>query len=117
MFLMPSLYEPCGLGQLISYKYGTVPIVRRTGGLADTVQDGRYRFCFRGIFSSKALHDAIKRAIEAFNDAKRWKSIVLRDMGLDFSWDSSAKKYVELYGKAVGQGPQSGDLKVKGRLK
>ncbi len=100
MFLMPSRYEPCGLGQLISYKYGTVPIVRKTGGLADTVQDEVTGFVFEE-YSSTALHDAIKRAIAAYNDKNRWRGIMVRDMALDYSWDSSAKKYVELYRKAL----------------
>jgi len=100
MFLMPSRYEPCGLGQLISYKYGTVPIVRMTGGLADTVTDGKTGFVFEE-YSASALHDAIKRAIEAYKDKKKWKDLMARDMGLDYSWNASAKKYVELYEKAL----------------
>ena len=100
MFLMPSLYEPCGLGQLISYKYGTVPIVRKTGGLADTVTDGNTGFVFEE-YSAAALLDAIKRAVEAFKDRKKWQALAVHDMGLDYSWDASAKKYVELYEKAV----------------
>ncbi len=100
MFLMPSLYEPCGLGQLISYKYGTVPVVRKTGGLADTVIDGMTGFVFEE-YSAGALHDAIKRAIEAYNDKKKWRALMLHDMGLDYSWNASAKQYVELYEKAL----------------
>ena len=100
MFLMPSRYEPCGLGQLISYKYGTVPIVRKTGGLADTVIDGKTGFVFEE-YTSAALHDSIKRAIEAYNNKKEWKKLVINDMGLDYSWNSSARKYVELYEKAL----------------
>ena len=100
MFLMPSRYEPCGLGQLISYKYGTVPIVRKTGGLADTVIDGKSGFVFED-YTSSALHDAIKRAIEAYKDKNKWKKLMLYDMGLDYSWNASAKEYVELYEKAL----------------
>ncbi|MFH1709988.1 MAG: glycogen synthase GlgA [bacterium] len=100
MFLMPSLYEPCGLGQLISYKYGTVPVVRKTGGLADTVVDGKTGFVFEE-YTASALDDAIKRAIEAYNNKKKWKALVLRDMKLDYSWDASAKQYVDLYEKAL----------------
>ena len=102
MFLMPSRYEPCGLGQLISYKYGTVPIVRKTGGLADTVIDGRTGFVFEE-YTSSALHDAIKRAIEAYKDKKLWKELMIKDMNLDYSWDSSAKKYTDLYKKALSK--------------
>jgi starch synthase len=100
MFLMPSRYEPCGLGQLISYKYGTVPIVRKTGGLADTVIDGKTGFVFED-YSASALHDAIKRAVAAYNNKKEWKRLVVNDMGLDYSWNASARKYVELYEKAL----------------
>jgi starch synthase len=100
MFLMPSRYEPCGLGQLISYKYGTVPVVRKTGGLADTVIDGVTGFVFEE-YSAAALHDAIKRAIETYQDKKKWRALMLHDMGLDYSWNSSAKQYVELYEKAL----------------
>jgi len=99
MFLMPSRYEPCGLGQLISYKYGTVPVVRKTGGLADTVIEGKTGFVFEE-YSASALHDTIKKAIEAYKDKKKWKGLMVRDMGLDYSWNASAKKYVELYEKA-----------------
>jgi len=99
MFLMPSRYEPCGLGQLISYKYGTVPIVRKTGGLADTVTDGKTGFVFEE-YSASALNDAIKRAIDAYKDKRKWKDLMVRDMGLDYSWTASAKKYIELYEKA-----------------
>lgn len=100
MFLMPSRYEPCGLGQLISYKYGTIPIVRKTGGLADTVSDGITGFVFED-YSSSALHDAIKRAVDAYKDRKKWQALMQKVMGLDYSWNASAKKYVELYKKAL----------------
>jgi starch synthase len=100
MFLMPSRYEPCGLGQLISYKYGTVPVVRKTGGLADTVIDEETGFVFEE-YTPEALDNAITRALNAYNNAKRWKAMVVKDMGLDYSWDVSAKKYLSLYQKAV----------------
>jgi len=100
MFLMPSRYEPCGLGQLISYKYGTIPVVRKTGGLADTVFDEMTGFVFEE-YSAKALHDAIKRAITAYNNKKRWASLIRSVMILDYSWNASAKKYVDLYRKAL----------------
>ena len=100
MFLMPSRYEPCGLGQLISYKYGTVPVVRSTGGLADTVEDEVTGFVFEE-YSSAALHDAIRRAVAAYKNKDRWNKMMLKDMALDYSWGTSAKKYVELYRKAA----------------
>ena len=99
MFLMPSCYEPCGLGQLISYKYGTIPVVRETGGLADTVKDGETGFVFKE-YSAGALHDAISRAIEAYKDRKKWTALMQKVMKLDYSWDYSAKKYIDLYKKA-----------------
>ncbi|MBN3033909.1 MAG: glycogen synthase [Candidatus Saganbacteria bacterium] len=108
LFLMPSRYEPCGLGQLISFKYGTVPIVRQTGGLADTVHDFDPKtgtgegFVFEE-YSSKALFQAVKRAIETFHKKAVWKPLQEKIMGLDYSWDASAKKYVSLYMKALAQ--------------
>ncbi len=102
IFLMPSYYEPCGLGQLISLNFGTIPLVRRTGGLADTVEDFN-PFTKKGngfVFSnyqSGALLEAIKRSLCVYNDAKTWKKLVTRAMKSDFSWEKSAKKYVNLY--------------------
>ena len=106
MFLMPSRYEPCGLGQLISFKYGTVPIVRKTGGLADTVNDFDLKmskgdgFVFES-YTSKALIDAIKRAIEAYKNKKEWMMMVGKIMCYDYSWEVSARKYIDLYQKTI----------------
>jgi starch synthase len=102
IFLMPSKNEPCGLNQMYSLKYGTVPIVRETGGLADTVI--RYNekteegtgFSFKK-YDSKEFLKEIKRALKIFNDKKAWLKIIKAGMKTDFSWNSSAKKYVELY--------------------
>ncbi|OGB89158.1 hypothetical protein A2625_02425 [candidate division WOR-1 bacterium RIFCSPHIGHO2_01_FULL_53_15] len=108
MFMMPSRYEPCGLGQLISFKYGTIPVVRKTGGLADTVHDFNSRtgegegFVFEE-YSSRALLAAVKRAIETFHKKTLWKPLQEKIMQLDYSWDASAKKYVSLYMKALGK--------------
>lgn len=106
MFLMPSKYEPCGLNQIYSLKYGTIPIVRKTGGLADTVKDWDYYlklglqtgngFVFDN-YSFQAMLDAIKRALEKFNDKKTWKKIQLNGMRENFSWAISARKYFDLY--------------------
>ncbi|MFA6418149.1 MAG: glycogen synthase GlgA [Candidatus Margulisiibacteriota bacterium] len=106
MFLMPSLYEPCGLGQLISFKYGTIPIVRRTGGLADTVGDfdpviGKGEGFVFAQYSAAALIDAVKRALGAYQKKELWETLQKRVMNLDYSWDASAKKYVSLYMKAL----------------
>ncbi|MCX6149913.1 MAG: glycogen synthase GlgA [Ignavibacteriales bacterium] len=102
MFLMPSKYEPCGLNQMYSLSYGTVPIVRETGGLADTVS--RYSdkdetgngFVFKKYDSQEFLKE-IKRAIKLFQDKKTWIKIIKNGMKSDFSWISSGKKYVDLY--------------------
>ncbi len=104
-FLMPSRYEPCGLGQLIALRYGTVPIVRRTGGLADTVVefDPARRtgtgFIFDA-FSVEALLDAARRACAAYQQPALWKALVRNAMAEDFSWEASAREYVALYVKA-----------------
>ena len=106
MFLMPSRYEPCGLGQLISMRYGTVPVVRRTGGLADTVQEydpvtgEGTGFSFDDA-SSSALILAIRRALEIYSDRDSWRKLVLNGMGKDFSWVHSAREYVKLYRSAM----------------
>ena len=107
-FLMPSKYEPCGLGQLISMKYGTIPVARKTGGLADTIQDYNHRlstgtgFLFSD-FTPEALQDSVKRAINVFNDRKRMKKLIHDAMASDFSWRKSAVRYLELYKKAMGE--------------
>lgn len=105
-FLMPSRYEPCGLNQMYSFMYGTIPIVRATGGLADTVIDvdtdpkSGTGFTFEE-YTGTALLDAIKRALEHFADKKAFTKLVKRGMSQDFSWSKSAKKYVDLYELAV----------------
>jgi len=102
MFLMPSMFEPCGLGQIISLKYGTIPIVRKTGGLADTIMDYNINkdsgngFVFEE-FDSNELLDAIYRAIKVFKSKKNWNQLVSRAMQKDFSWSISAQKYLDLY--------------------
>ena len=102
LFVMPSRYEPCGLNQMYSLRYGTPPIVRKTGGLADTVEPfdavtGRGNgFVFEG-FSPGALGDSMREAIEVFEDGDAWSRIVLNGMGADWSWDRQGEQYVELY--------------------
>jgi starch synthase len=106
MFLMPSKYEPCGLNQMYSLNYGTVPLVRKTGGLADTVKD-YHEFNKKGNgftfedFNSYALYSTIERAVTMFKDKKVWKEIMMRGMKEDFSWKHSAKEYMNLYKKAT----------------
>jgi len=98
IFLMPSKYEPCGLGQLISLRYGTIPLVFKTGGLADTVNENN-GFIFDE-YSKDALIKTVKNSIKAFEDKKKWAGLVARAMKCNFSWEASAKKYLELYAKA-----------------
>ncbi len=106
VFLMPSRYEPCGLGQLIALRYGTAPIVRRTGGLADTVTEldparrAGTGFIFDA-FSVEALLDAVRRAASAYRQPALWKALVKNAMAEDFSWEASAREYATLYGKAL----------------
>ncbi len=95
MFLMPSRYEPCGLNQIYSLRYGTVPIVRATGGLDDTV-DKETGFKFRD-YSAPALAGAIQKALDAFADQESWTARMRRGMAKDFSWDASAAAYQKLY--------------------
>jgi starch synthase len=98
IFLMPSKYEPCGLGQLIAFRYGAVPLVFKTGGLADTVNSSN-GFVF-DVYSKTRLIKTIKKAKDVFSDRKKWDALVLEGMKGNFSWAESAKKYLELYGKA-----------------
>ncbi len=106
LFLMPSRYEPCGLNQIYSMKYGTVPVVRSTGGLADTVVDAD-RDPLRGTgftferYEAAELKDAILRALAAYADRERWGAILLRGMEQDFSWEASARQYAALYERAL----------------
>jgi starch synthase len=106
MFLMASRYEPCGLNQLYSFRYGTVPIVRATGGLDDTVTDFNRKtgegsgFKFRE-YSADAMLAKIREALECYADKRLWAALVKKAMELDFSWGRSAKDYLALYEKAL----------------
>lgn len=109
IFLMPSRYEPCGLGQMISLRYGTIPVVRQTGGLADTIVDyGRDRsrcngFVFKD-FESTAFMEAVKEALHVYrNQPEEWSSIMKRGMAQDYSWKRSSVKYLDLYMKAMAE--------------
>jgi starch synthase len=106
MFLMPSRFEPCGLSQMVAMHYGSVPVVRATGGLADTVTDydpltdQGNGFSFEP-YDAMALYTAIVRAAETYRHQDLWRRLMLRGMLADFSWDASAKKYVDLYRRAL----------------
>ncbi|HEX8457095.1 MAG TPA: glycogen synthase [Pyrinomonadaceae bacterium] len=102
IFLMPSLYEPCGLNQMYSMRYGTVPIVRATGGLDDTVENfDRARGAGNGFkfgeYSARAMLGSIYEALFAYADKDVWRRIQLNGMRADNSWDAAARKYVEVY--------------------
>lgn len=117
MFLMPSRFEPCGLGQMIAMRYGSVPIVRRTGGLADTVQDfdpateQGTGFVFDD-YNPWSLFAAVVRAVENYKDPDRWRKIQRQAMSQDFSWETSARQYVDLYYKAIAFERQEADVPV-----
>ena len=104
-FLMPSKFEPCGLGQEISLRYGTIPIVRSTGGLADTVSDVGANpktgngFVFTD-YTPGALADAVRRAVEFYRMRRGWRPLQQRAMGRDLSWSASAQTYADLYKNA-----------------
>jgi starch synthase len=102
MFLMPSRYEPCGLNQIYSLKYGTVPVVRATGGLDDTIEPWDARtgkgsgFKFTD-YSGEALLLTIRQALQAFRDRGSWQILMRNGMNKDFSWNASAREYVRIY--------------------
>ena len=98
IFLMPSKYEPCGLGQMISLRYGTIPLVFKTGGLADTVNEEN-GFVF-GRYNKEDLIKTIKESVIVFKNRKKWFQLLNKAMRSDFSWKESAKKYLELYARA-----------------
>lgn len=107
MFLMPSLFEPCGLGQMFAMRYGTVPVVRETGGLKDTVIPYNE---FTGVgtgfsfanYNAHEMKDAIVKALNVYKDKNKWQRIVKQCMSCDFSWENSASEYVNLYRQICG---------------
>ncbi len=108
LFLMPSLYEPCGLNQIYSLKYGTVPVVRATGGLDDTIEEWNPQqrsgtgFKFKGV-SGGALLAAIERALTAFEDQAGWKRLMLNGMARNYSWEQPAREYAAVYEEAASR--------------
>jgi starch synthase len=100
MFVMPSRYEPCGLNQIYSLRYGTVPVVRATGGLDDTIEEGTgFKFWE---YSGQALLGAVRAAVGAFGDRDGWQETMRRGMRKDFSWKASATLYSALYRRLLG---------------
>jgi starch synthase len=103
LFLVPSRFEPCGLTQMIAMRYGSVPVVRATGGLADTVQDGVTGFTFFD-YSSEAFWYALQRAIYIYSvDKDSWRAIQANGMATNFSWERSAHGYQQLYEWAIAR--------------
>jgi starch synthase len=109
IFLMPSRYEPSGLNQLYSLRYGTVPVVRRTGGLADSITDAAVQTLAEGTangfvfsdYTAAALQEAIHRAVTTFRDQSAWRRLQQAGMTADFSWNASANKYLKLYERTL----------------
>jgi len=108
IFLMPSQYEPCGLGQMIAMAYGTIPVVRETGGLRDTVIDVDERprlgvgFTFER-YTARAMVAALARALTVYGKPRRWSNIVRRGMMKKFSWEKSAREYMKLYRRTANK--------------
>lgn len=100
VILVPSRSEPCGLTQMIGCRYGNIPVVRQTGGLADTIQDCTLGdgsgFVFSQ-FTGEDLYRGLSNALDRWYDEENWKALMIHDMGLDFSWNASAEEYVKLY--------------------
>ena len=117
LFLMPSSYEPSGLNQLYSMRYGTPPVVRATGGLADTVVDATPEALAAGratgfVFvaqTADAFRDAVRRGMNLYREqSDGWRGVVRAGMTADWSWDRSAAEYVRLYERLAGQGDKGG---------
>ena len=108
IFLMPSRYEPCGLNQLMSLRYGTVPVVHRVGGLADSIHpveedpEKGTGFVFDE-YDPEAMLAALGRAVGLYGDRRRWRAVMRRGMLQDVSWDRSAAQYEAVYERAVAR--------------
>jgi len=107
LFLMPSLYEPCGLTQMRAQRYGAIPVARRVGGLADTIEDGMTGFLFDE-YSPEALALAVERAIQYYRDQESWQRMTSEAMARDFGWARSEQKYGALYRRVVEARPARG---------
>lgn len=101
MCLMPSLYEPCGLTQMRAQRYGTIPVARRTGGLADTIEDGVTGFLFDDYTPADFMRAAM-RAVDQYRDAAGWEAMMREAMARDFGWDKSAARYLSVYRRVLG---------------
>ncbi len=107
MFLMPSRFEPCGLNQMYSQRYGTIPVVRAVGGLADTVRDPTTTTARRATgvvfeaYTPEALLGALTRALKLFGQPQKWRALQQAGMQQDYSWHRSAQEYVKIYDRAI----------------
>jgi starch synthase len=101
MCLMPSQYEPCGLTQMRAQRYGTIPVARRVGGLADTIEDGVTGFLFDGYTSEEFMNAAV-RALDQYHDPPGWRSMIREAMSRDFGWERSESRYRDIYRRALG---------------
>ncbi len=110
VFLMPSRYEPCGISQMISMRYGCVPLVRAVGGLHDTVTDSETGFVFIEA-KIKPFNDAVRRAVNLYPYHSRWAALQKAGMAIDFSWENSARKYLNLYRKLIEAQPAKSTLR------
>src|SRR5215218_4890559 len=101
MCLMPSQYEPCGLTQMRAQRYGTIPVARRVGGLADTIEDGVTGFLFDGYTSEEFMHAAV-RALDHYHDPDAWRGMIREAMSRNFGWERSESRYRDVYRRALG---------------
>jgi len=101
MCLMPSQYEPCGLTQMRAQRYGTIPVARRVGGLADTIEDGVTGFLFDGYTSEEFMNAAV-RALDIYHDPEAWRGMMREAMSRDFGWERSESRYRDIYRRALG---------------
>ena len=101
-YLMPSRFEPCGLNQMYAQRYGSLPIAHATGGLADTIKDGRTGFLFSDA-TAGALEGAIARALKVYGNSEKHAAMCNAAMAEDFSWIKAASRYEEIYRSALGR--------------
>jgi starch synthase len=105
LLLMPSLYEPCGLTQMRAQRYGSPPVARRVGGLADTIEDEVTGFLFDA-YEAAALEEAAFRALATYKRPAAWTRMMRAAMARDFSWEPSVTAYIDVYRRAVARGPR-----------
>jgi starch synthase len=102
MCLMPSQYEPCGLTQMRAQRYGTIPVARRVGGLADTIEDGVTGFLFDDYTPTDFMRCAM-RAVDQYRETESWEDMMREAMARDFGWEKSAARYLTVYRRVLAQ--------------